>query len=91
MSKILELRKKRNALWEQTKSFLEEHRDENGLVAKDAVEQYDRMAADVQALGDEIRRLEDQMALDAKLSAPTSNPVHTEVKDDNYTIYNNIK
>ena len=82
MSKILELRKKRNALWEQTKAFLEEHRDENGLVAKDAVEQYDRMAADVQALGDEIKRLEDQMALDAKLSAPTSNPVHTEVKDD---------
>ena len=54
MSKIMELRNKRTALWEQTKAFLEEHRDENGLVAKEAVEQYDRMAADVRALGAEI-------------------------------------
>ena len=26
MNKIMELRNKRNALWEQTKTFLEEHR-----------------------------------------------------------------
>ena len=32
MSKIIELRNKRNTLWEQTKAFLEEHRDANGLV-----------------------------------------------------------
>ena len=61
MSKIIELRNKRNTLWEQTKAFLEEHRDQNGLVAADAVEQYDKMAADVKALGDEIKRLEDQI------------------------------
>lgn len=79
MSKILELRNKRNALWEETKNFLEAHRDENGLVDASAVEQYDKMAADVKALGDEIQRLEDQMAMDAKLSAATSMPVHTDV------------
>lgn len=39
MSKILELRNKRNTLWEKTKAFLEQHRGENGLVAADAVEQ----------------------------------------------------
>ena len=82
MSKIIELRNKRNTLWEQTKAFLEQHRDENGLVAADAVEQYDKMAADVKALGDEIKRLEDQMEMDAKLSAPTSAPVHTDPKAD---------
>ena len=82
MSKIIELRNKRNTLWEQTKAFLEQHRDENGLVAADAVEQYDKMAADVKALGDEIRRLEDQMEMDAKLSAPTSAPVHADPKAD---------
>ena len=47
MSKIIELRNKRNTLWEQTKAFLEEHRDENGLVEASAVEQYEKMAADV--------------------------------------------
>ena len=82
MSKIIELRNKRNTLWEQTKAFLEEHRDSNGLVAADAVEQYDKMAADVKALGDEIKRLEDQMEMDAKLSAPTSAPVHADPKAD---------
>ena len=38
MSKIIELRNKRNTLWEQTKAFLEEHRDENGLVEASAAE-----------------------------------------------------
>ena len=82
MSKIIELRNKRNTLWEQTKAFLEQHRDENGLVAADAVEQYNKMAADVKALGEEITRLEDQMEMDAKLSAPTSAPVHADPKTD---------
>ena len=63
MSKIIELRNKRNTLWEQTKAFLEEHRNENGLVEAGAVEQYNKMAADVKALGDEIQRLEDQMEM----------------------------
>ena len=77
MSKIIELRNKRNTLWEQTKAFLEEHRSENGLVEASAVEQYNKMAADVKALGDEIQRLEEQMEMDAKLSAATSAPMLT--------------
>ena len=44
------------------------------------VEQYNKMAADVKALGDEIQRLEDQMEMDAKLSAATSAPVHADPK-----------
>lgn len=81
MSKIIELRNKRNTLWEQTKNFLEEHRGENGLVEAGAVKQYNKMASDVQALGEEIKRLEDQMELDAKLSQATSAPVHTDIKE----------
>ena len=75
MNKILELRDRRNTLWEQTKAFLEEHRGENGLVASDAVEQYDRMAQEVKDLGAEIERLEQQAQVDAQLAAPTSRPV----------------
>ena len=75
MSKILELRSKRNTLWEQTKAFLEKHRGENGLVEASAVETYDKMAAEVQALGAEIERLEQQAAVDAALSEPTTKPV----------------
>lgn len=72
---ILDLRNKRTALWEQTKNYLEEHRGDNGLVEASALEQYEKMTADVQKLGDEIKRLENQMAMDAALSAPTSVPV----------------
>ena len=81
MSKIIDLRNNRAAMWEQTKKFLEENRDENGLVKADAVEQYDRMVADVKAMGEEIKRLEDQKEMDAMLSKPTSDPVRTEVSD----------
>ena len=78
MSTILDLRNKRANLWEQTKAFLEEHRDANGLVAADAVETYDNMVADVQALGAEIERMENQMQMDASLSKPTSEPVRAD-------------
>ena len=76
MNKIVELRNKRNTLWEQTKHYLEDHRNEKGLVSAADLEQYDRMTADVMAMGEEIKRLEAQMELDAQLSAPTTNPVH---------------
>lgn len=75
MNKIMELRNKRNNLWEQTKDFLEKNRNENGMVEPAALEQYDKMTSDVKALGDEIKRLEDQMEIDAALSMPTSAPV----------------
>lgn len=75
MNKIMELRNKRNELWEKTKAFLEEHRDENGLVEASAVEQYEKMGADVKALGAEIERLESQAAIDAEMSRPTSKAV----------------
>ena len=78
MSKILELRTKRNTLWEQTKDFLEKNRGENGLVKAEAVEQYNKMAQEVKDLGAEIERLEQQAQIEAQLSAPTSSPVHAE-------------
>jgi len=75
MNKIMELRNKRNELWEKTKAFLEEHRDENGLVEASAVEQYEKMGADVRALRDEIERLENQAVIDAEIAMPTSKAV----------------
>lgn len=81
MSKLTDLRNKRAALWEQTKAFLEEHRNENGLVDAASVEQYNKMTADVKAIGEEIKRLEDQMEMESQLAAPTSKPVLNQVKD----------
>lgn len=75
MSRITDLREKRNTLWEQTKNFLEDHRDENGLVDQSAVEQYNKMVDEVRAYGEQIKVLEDQATLDAAMSAPVKGPV----------------
>lgn len=75
MSKISELRTKRNQLWEQTKAFLEDHRDANGLVEASAVEQYNKMVNDVKAMGEQITLLENQAEMDNLLNQPTSTPI----------------
>ena len=82
MDKIQDLRAKRNALWEETKSFLEEHRGENGLVDAASVEEYERRINDVKALGIEIDRLENQATIDAAMSLPTTQPTLNMPKDN---------
>ena len=75
MSKIMELRGKRNTLLGQARGFLDEHRGENGIVEKPYVEQYDRMVSDIRAIGDEIKRLEELDEIEASISGPVTRPV----------------
>lgn len=75
MNIILDLRNKRAKAWEAAKAFLDSHRGENGLVSAEDNATYDKMEADVVALGKEIDRLEKQEALDRELSKTLSNPL----------------
>ena len=75
MSTVLELRDKRNKIWNTAKDFLDSKRDSNGLVSNEAAAEYDRMEADMVALGKEIERLERQAAHDLEMSRPTSQPI----------------
>jgi len=75
MSKILELREKRAKAWDAAKAFLDSKRAEDGLMSAEDAAVYDRMEADVVALGREVERLERQSAIDAELNAPTSAPI----------------
>jgi len=75
MSKILELREKRNKIWNTAKEFLDQKRGENGLVPPEAAAEYDKMEADMVALGKEIERLERQTAFDLEMAKPTSSPI----------------
>ncbi len=75
MNKILELRMKRNEIWESAKAFLESHRDENGTVSAEDAASYERMENDVVNLGKEIERLERQAAIEAELNRPVSEPL----------------
>ena len=75
MNKILELREKRTKAWEAAKAFLDTKRGADGIVSAEDTATYDKMEADVVALGKEIERLEKQTALDMELSRPTSEPL----------------
>lgn len=75
MNKILELREKRAKAWEAAKAFLVTKRGADGIVSAEDTATYEKMEADVVALGKEIDRLEKQVALDMELSKPTSEPL----------------
>ncbi|WP_322354496.1 phage major capsid protein [Dehalococcoides sp.] len=75
MNKILELREKRAKAWETAKAFLDTKRGADGLVSAEDTAVYDKMEAEVVALGNEIDRLEKQEALDRELSKPLNTPL----------------
>nr|DAW59006.1 MAG TPA: major capsid protein [Caudoviricetes sp.] len=71
MDKILAMREKRAALWEQAKAFLDEHTQDGRLSAEDA-KAYEKMENEVLALGKDIERMERQAILDAEFAKPTA-------------------
>jgi len=75
MSKIQELREQRAKVWEQAKTFLDEHRQENGLIKPEDNAVYEKMEDEVVSLGKEIERLERQEMMDRELSAAVTNPL----------------
>lgn len=75
MNQILVLREKRAKAWEAAKAFLDSKRDKDGFVSAEDTATYDKMEADVIALGKEIERLERQAAIDLELAKPTSQPI----------------
>ena len=75
MNQILKLREKRANLWNETKEFLDSHRGEDGLISAEDNATYEKMEADVVALGKEIERLERIKAMDREFDMPTSMPL----------------
>jgi len=75
MSKILELREKRNKIWNTAKEFLDQKRGADGLVPPEAAAEYDKMESDMVALGKEIERLERQSAHDLEMAKPIGTPI----------------
>ncbi len=68
MSRIQELREKRAKVWEHAKTFLDDHRQDNGLIKPEDNAVYEKMEDEVMNLGKEIERLERQEAMDRELS-----------------------
>jgi len=75
MNQILALREKRAKAWDAAKNFLDSHRGNDGLMSAEDSATYDRMEADVIALGKEVERLERQAVIDVELGKATTKPV----------------
>ena len=78
MNKILELREKRAKAWETAKTFLDSKRGTDSLISAEDTTTYEKMEADVVALGKEIDRLERQQSIDLEMSQPTSQPIRSK-------------
>lgn len=72
---INELRENRAKSWEAAKAFLDSHRTDNGTLSTEDSAVYDRMEAEIIALGKEIERMERSAALEAELSRPVGSPL----------------
>ena len=75
MATIMELRTKRANLWEGAKAFLDSHTGKDGKLSAEDAATYDKMEADVVALGKDIERMERQAAIDKELAKPTAQPI----------------
>ena len=75
MNRIQELREKRAKVWDQAKKFLDERRQESGLISPEDNATYEKMEKEVVDLGKEVERLERQETMDRELSAAVSKPL----------------
>lgn len=75
---INELREKRNTVWEKAKLFLESHRNESGILSAEDTVTYESMEKEVVDLGNAIKQLERQEAMEREMNAATSTPITTK-------------
>ena len=75
MFTINTLRENRARAWEACKRFLDSHSTENGTLSAEDNAAYEKMEAEVIALGKEIERMERNTALDKELSMPVGAPL----------------
>lgn len=75
---ITELRTKRADQWDMMSKFLDTHRDRMGVLSAEDDATYTKMESELDALTNEIRRMERRDAYEAELNKPVSTPI-TEV------------
>ena len=83
MNTILQLRENRAKKWDAAKAFLDVKRGTDGLLSAEDAGAYEKMEAEVVALGKEVERLERQAALDAELNKPTADPLTSKPAQTN--------
>lgn len=72
---ITELRNKRAALWNTMEGFLNTHRNNMGVLSAEDDATYSKMEAELDALTNEVKRMERRDAHEAELNKPMSEPL----------------
>lgn len=72
---ITELRNKRNDQWEMMSKFLDTHRNSMGVLSAEDDATYARMESELDAMTNEIKRMERRDAIEAELSKPVNQPL----------------
>ena len=72
---INELRENRSRVWEAAKNFLDTHRDSRGILSADDIATFEKMEQEIRNLGEEIKRNERGLALEAELSQTIGTPL----------------
>lgn len=75
MSKILEMREKRNKAWEAAKAFVDTKRDKDGLLSEEDAKTYASMEQKVKDIGVEIDRMQAMEELENNLNMPVNTPL----------------
>ena len=77
---ITEMRDKRAALWNAMEGFLNTHRNDMGVLSAEDDATYTKMERDLDAMTNEIKRMERRDAIEAELNKPVNTPI-TETPD----------
>lgn len=72
---ITELRNKRAALWDTMEGFLDTHRNDMGVLSAEDDATYAKMEKELDALTNEVKRMERRDAHEAELNKPVSQPL----------------
>ena len=72
---IIEMREKRATLWDSAKKFHDAHIGEDGTMAAEDAQTYDRMVDDVDRMRQEIERMERQESIENEMNKPTARPL----------------
>lgn len=75
MNDILQMRTKRAELWDKAKTYLDEHRDEQGNLSAEDSAAYDRMEGEIITMGRTIDRLERAQTIENEMNSPINKPI----------------
>lgn len=75
MNKLQEMIEKRNSYWEQTKNFVEDKKDKDGLLSKEDYKEYEKMEDKIKNYSIEIERLRRESEINKELEKPVNEAI----------------